>query len=289
MRWQSAAHERAIKERVRRRDGNRCTVCRIDEKTYKKWRGKTLEVHRIVPGSSYSADWGTCVTLCDVCHNALHGNGNWGWIAKDDPTDEDELAGWVRQSSYRDLIEEESWRKHEAWGAWVRGLRLAKQNSLIPKPKPGAPVRRRKRISAFDRFAMLSGLSANDLLDFEAGRREPLLFEAKKLSVALEISLDELATEKEVEEGWRTLCEERSHLRALVLRAREPKDGEVEALSPAAKLVWELVGKADEKRAEERARALRVEEATRRALLPKPAVLVGRPASREPVHKNRAR
>ena len=109
-----------------------------------------------------------------------------------------------------------------------------------------------KSVRPIERFAMLSGLSAETLLDFEAGRREPLLFEAKKLSAALNITLDELATEKEPDDGWRTLCKERSHLRALVLRARDPKEGELKALISGARLMWELVGLADEKRAEER-------------------------------------
>ena len=98
------------------------------------------------------------------------------------------------------------------------------------------------------RFAMLSGLSTKTLLDFEAGRRVPLLFQAKRLSTALGITLDELATEKEPDDGWRALCEEQSHRRALVLRAREPQEGEIEALNRAARLVWDVVGTADETR-----------------------------------------
>ena len=95
---------------------------------------------------------------------------------------------------------------------------------------------------------MLSGLSKETLLDFEAGRREPLLFEAKKLSTALGITLDELATEKEPDDGWRALCEEQSHRRALVFQAREPQEGEIEALSREARLLWDDVGRAAEKR-----------------------------------------
>jgi hypothetical protein len=83
------------------------------------------------------------------------------------------------------------------------------------------------------------------------------LFEAKNLAAALNISLDELATEKEPDDGWRALCSERSHHRALVFRACEAKEGEIEALSPAAKVVWENVGRADDKREEEREAAAR--------------------------------
>ena len=164
-----------------------------------------------------------------MCHDALEGKRHWGWIAKDDPVNKERLADSVRQSSRRDLHEEENWRRREAWGAWVKTLRLAKLSSLA-------------------RFAMLSGLSKETLLDFEAGRREPLLFEAKKLLTALGITLDELATEKEPDDGWRALCEEQSHRRALVLRAREPQEGEIEALSREARLVWDDVGRAAEKR-----------------------------------------
>ena len=143
MSWQRPTQVLAIKGRVRRRDGNRCVVCQIDEQTHEKRYGQILDVHRIVPRSDYSTEPGVCFTLCDVCHDALHGNGHWGWIATDDPVDEEQLVAWVRRSSYRDLEEEENWRKHEAWGAWVSELCWAKVRSMFPKPKPGARIRRR--------------------------------------------------------------------------------------------------------------------------------------------------
>jgi hypothetical protein len=140
---------------------------------------------------------------------------------------------------------------------------------LIPKRKSASPARRRKKVSPIARFAKLSRLPAKTLRDFETGRREPLLSEAKKLSTALGITLIELATAKEPDYGWRKLCEERSHLRALVFRARDSQEGEVEALSPAARLVWAVVGRANEKRAEEREAARRAEEDNRREMLAK--------------------
>src|SRR5262249_2633360 len=155
------------KKRVRRRDGNRCVVCDIDEQIHEKRYGRILDVHRIVPGSNYSTDWGVCVTLCEVCHDALHGNGHWGWIATDDPHNDQWLEARVRHSSYRDLDEEETWRKQEAWGAWIKELRFAKLSLSNPKRKLGMPVRRRKRISPIKRFAMLSDLSAKAILDIE--------------------------------------------------------------------------------------------------------------------------
>jgi hypothetical protein len=229
----------------------------MDEQTHKKRYGRTFDVHRNVPGSDYSTEPGVCFTVCDVCHDALEGKGHWGWIATDDPVNDQQLAAWVRRSSWQDLSEEANWRKQEAWGAWVKALCLTRIRSLIPKRKPGAPVRRRRKVSPIERFAMLSGLPTKTLRAFLAGRRDPLLFEAKKLSTALGITLDVLATEKEPDNGWRALCEERSHRRALVFRAREPQEGEIEALSRAARLVWEVVGRSDEKRAEEREAALK--------------------------------
>jgi hypothetical protein len=280
MGWQRPVQVLAIKESVRRRDGNRCVVCQIDEQTHEKRYGQILDVHRVVPGSDYSSAWGVCVTLCKVCHDALHGNGHWGWIAKDDPVDDEQLEAWVRRSSNQDESDEQSWRKLEPWGAWVRELCWAKVRSMFPKPKPGARIRRRKRVSPLRRFSWLSGLSEKRLLAFHAGREHPFLFEAKMLAAALNITLDELATQPDPDEGWRTLCEERSRLRALVLRAREPEDGELEALSPAARMVWEIVRKADEKRAEMRERVRKAEEKYLREMHAKQQpVILGRTVS----------
>jgi hypothetical protein len=237
--WQSFSQVLSIKEYIRRRDGNRCVVCRIDGDIHKRRYGKILGVHRMDPKSTYSTESGVCVTVCQVCHDALHGKGHWGSIkATDDPSDE-EVVRWVRRSSLRDLSDEEAWRKREAWGLWVKGLRSARLCALLPKPKPGTPVRRRKKVSPIARFARMSGLAVNDLKDFEAGRREPRLFEAKKLATALNITLEELATEKEPDESWWTLCKQRSHRRALVLRSREPEEGEIEALGRSARLVFD--------------------------------------------------
>jgi hypothetical protein len=277
----------AIKNRVRRRDGNRCVVCQTDQQTHAKRFGKILDVHRVLPRSDYSTDWGVCVTLCGVCDNAIHGKGHWRWIVTDVPVDEQQRACWVRRSSCRDLNEEEKWHNQEAWGAWVKRLRLAKLSMLIPKRKSASPARRRKKVSPIARFAKLSRLPAKTLRDFETGRREPLLSEAKKLSTALGITLIELATAKEPDYGWRKLCEERSHLRALVFRARDSQEGEVEALSPAARLVWAVVGRANEKRAEEREAARRAEEDNRREMLAKRPRIFGSPACPKLVRASR--
>jgi transcriptional regulator with XRE-family HTH domain len=266
---------RAIKDRIRRRDGNRCVICQIDEQTHEKRFRQTLEVHRIVPGSDYSINWGVCVTLCEECHDAMHGHGHWGWIKKQLAEDADQLAYWVRRSSSRDLREEGSWRMHESWGSWEKQLRIAKQSSLFPKRKPGAPARRRTSTPLIARFARLSGLSEKTLRDFEAGRREPLLSEVRKLATALGITLEELASERDRDDGWRELCKERSDRRALVFRGREPLDGEIEGLDRAARLVLDLVARANEKRAEEAEAVRQAEEKLRREFLAKqrPVVL----------------
>ena len=122
MGWQRPVQVLAIKADVRRRDGNRCVVCQIDGQTHEKRYGQILDVHRILPGSDYSIKWGSCVTLCAVCHDAIHGKGHWGWIATDDPVDEEQRAAWVRHSSRRDWTDEENWRKHESWGGRLTKL-----------------------------------------------------------------------------------------------------------------------------------------------------------------------
>ncbi|HKI31619.1 MAG TPA: hypothetical protein VKA46_07105, partial [Gemmataceae bacterium] len=123
MGWQSPSEKLAIKERVRARDCHRCVVCGIGNDIYEKRYGKILDVHRFVKNSDYAVKSGVCVTLCDVCHDALHKKGNWGWIARDDPDDDEELAWWVRRSAECDIKAERAWRRREDWGAWLREVR----------------------------------------------------------------------------------------------------------------------------------------------------------------------
>jgi 5-methylcytosine-specific restriction endonuclease McrA len=60
--------EAAVKERVRERDGHRCTDCGMTNEEHKaRYKGKSLDVHRKQPGSAYTADG--CLTLCRGCHN----------------------------------------------------------------------------------------------------------------------------------------------------------------------------------------------------------------------------
>jgi 5-methylcytosine-specific restriction endonuclease McrA len=63
-----------VKEKVRQRDGYRCTRCGMTNEEHQRlYRnqhgGKSLEVHRLVPGSKYTLEG--CVTLCYACHQAF--------------------------------------------------------------------------------------------------------------------------------------------------------------------------------------------------------------------------
>lgn len=58
--------ELEIKAAVRSRDGMRCTKCGVPNDEYKQARGRSLDVHRVVPGSKYTVEG--CVTLCQPCH-----------------------------------------------------------------------------------------------------------------------------------------------------------------------------------------------------------------------------
>jgi DNA-binding XRE family transcriptional regulator len=55
------------KSTVRHRDGMRCTECGITNEAHVALHGRSLEVHRVSPGSAYTLDG--CVTLCRACHN----------------------------------------------------------------------------------------------------------------------------------------------------------------------------------------------------------------------------
>jgi hypothetical protein len=58
-----------VKEIIRLRDRLRCTHCGLDEQQHLQRYGRTLEVHRVEPGSAYALEG--CVTVCQKCHGPL--------------------------------------------------------------------------------------------------------------------------------------------------------------------------------------------------------------------------
>lgn len=59
-----------FKDRVRQRDGHKCTKCGISQEQYQKVSGRRLDVHRLVPGSPYTMEG--CITVCKGCHDRIH-------------------------------------------------------------------------------------------------------------------------------------------------------------------------------------------------------------------------
>jgi hypothetical protein len=55
-----------VKRLVRERDGYRCVHCGMTVEQHKKLCGRTLDVHRLIPGSVYTVEG--CVTVCRGCH-----------------------------------------------------------------------------------------------------------------------------------------------------------------------------------------------------------------------------
>jgi hypothetical protein len=64
---QSSGEIEAIKRAVRKRDGMRCVSCGMTDAEHLKRYARTLDVHRLTPGSLYAVDE-TCQTLCRPCH-----------------------------------------------------------------------------------------------------------------------------------------------------------------------------------------------------------------------------
>lgn len=58
-----------LKNAVRKRDGYRCTRCRMTNNKHLTTYGKCLDVHRLTPGGPYTIDG--CITICRSCHGPL--------------------------------------------------------------------------------------------------------------------------------------------------------------------------------------------------------------------------
>ncbi len=63
--------ELELKAAVRERDGQRCVDCGMTAEEYAERSRISLDVHRLSPGSQYTAA-GT-VTVCRSCHRVRHG------------------------------------------------------------------------------------------------------------------------------------------------------------------------------------------------------------------------
>lgn len=59
-----------IKQEIRQRDSFRCARCAMSAEESIEKLGRTLDVHRIIPGVDYQyMQW--CVTLCVDCHKLM--------------------------------------------------------------------------------------------------------------------------------------------------------------------------------------------------------------------------
>lgn len=59
-------NEYQVKAAVRKRDDGKCRDCGMSDEEHQKEFGKSLEVHRVIPGADYRVD--ICVLLCRKCH-----------------------------------------------------------------------------------------------------------------------------------------------------------------------------------------------------------------------------
>jgi hypothetical protein len=66
--FRGEAVSQQIKAAVRLRDGMRCTECGLTDRQHRRRFGRTLDVHRVTPGASYTVDG--CTTLCRPCHSS---------------------------------------------------------------------------------------------------------------------------------------------------------------------------------------------------------------------------
>lgn len=65
----------AVKRAVRQRDGQRCVECGMTDQQHRDKYGRSLDVHRKVPGSVYTI--AGCETLCKRCHGPKPKQDPW--------------------------------------------------------------------------------------------------------------------------------------------------------------------------------------------------------------------
>jgi len=58
-----------VKALVRHRDGYRCRLCGVTARDHVRLTGRTLDVHRLQPGSRYTVR--DCISVCKNCHYQL--------------------------------------------------------------------------------------------------------------------------------------------------------------------------------------------------------------------------
>jgi hypothetical protein len=68
---QTFGQRQRVKAAVRWRDRYRCRGCGMRQAEHRGRYGKSLDVHRVIPGSLYTV--AGCVTLCKDCHYARPG------------------------------------------------------------------------------------------------------------------------------------------------------------------------------------------------------------------------
>jgi ribosome-binding protein aMBF1 (putative translation factor) len=221
-----STEEKKIKKRIRARDKYRCVVCNMAYGTHEKRFGRDFEVHRIGPGSQYSTKIGVCVTLCVVCHDAMHEQGSWGWVTKDRWEDEEDKIRLIKRSIRHDSNDEKAWRQREAWGDQLRNFRKTIGISE----------------AALARRLEIPDVGEKTIRNWEAGRSEPKLSEARPLAVALKITLDELAQQQPPGDAWMALAKHQSEARAFVFC--QYGVAPVETLNAGASLISKVVKQA---------------------------------------------
>ena len=97
-----------VKALVRYRDGYRCTECGLTARKHHKRTKRTLDVHRLVPGSRYTVRG--CVTLCRDCHSVAHGHGNGRPPRESVHLPEELQEALIRHSELNGMTKSEIWR-----------------------------------------------------------------------------------------------------------------------------------------------------------------------------------